>query len=106
MENETISIIPRCKKGWPHYISADSIWYPCCYVSTIHKFWSKDWFNLNKAHFNTKDKKLQDILDHPKLKELESLWHDERGRHAPYWCKKMCGRKGKKKITVTKGSID
>lgn len=89
------SILPRCKTDYPHYISAEGQWFPCCFVSQHSEHSDKDWFFQNREDFNLNKKSLEEVLKSEKLQELEQLWRDNDGRGAPHWCQVKCRVQGK-----------
>ena len=97
VEPEKIRISPKCKQGWPNYISADGQWFPCWFVSHFHRYWKTDFFFINRKKFNLNKRGIEDILSDPVLKELEDAWTSGDPKKIPYKCRKFCGKPLKKK---------
>lgn len=87
-----IKIDPKCKGGWPQYVSSDGQWFPCWFVSHPHRQWKSDFFVVNKAHFDMNTKSLEEILGDPILKELEEIWASGEIEKIPFKCREFCGR--------------
>ncbi|MCZ0932994.1 MAG: hypothetical protein OXJ52_07570 [Oligoflexia bacterium] len=86
-----IKISPKCKQGWPHYISAEGQWFPCWFTSHFHRYWKRDFFVVNKEKFDITKRRIEDILSDPILRELEKKWVSGDPEKIPYKCQKFCG---------------
>ena len=87
-----VKISPKCKQGWPHYISADGQWFPCWFTSHFHRYWEKDFFSVNREKFNLNKRKIEDILSDSILEELEKNWATGDPEKIPYKCLRFCGK--------------
>jgi hypothetical protein len=86
-----IKIEPKCKNGWPQYISSQGQWFPCWFVSHAHRHWASDFFVVHADRFDLNQRTLNEILRDPILQELEERWASGHAERIPFKCREFCG---------------
>jgi MoaA/NifB/PqqE/SkfB family radical SAM enzyme len=70
-QNNQQVVDPQCADNQQHYISADGVYSPCCYIAD-HRFYYKTEFGKNKKSYNIADHTLSQILTRPAVVEFYS----------------------------------
>lgn len=86
-----VAVIPRCQLGTvEHYIAADMVYYPCCWIADA---WNgkhyRDFLgeeNLNQI--DTREHSIADIEASKAMQKLRESW--EQGTFEP--CARICGK--------------
>lgn len=91
-----LDIEPKCKNGWPQYISSEGHWFPCWFVSHVHRYWQEDFFNKNLSKFDLNVRSLEEILTDPVLKDLEEIWREGDPNKVPFKCREFCSKTSEK----------
>jgi len=77
-------LIPKCRDGNIHFISADGHYMPCCYVGD-HRFYYKNEFGKNRKQYSIKDTTLSEILNRTQVSEFYDTLADQSA------CQYNCG---------------
>lgn len=85
-----MKIEPKCKAGWPQYVSSQGQWFPCWFVSHAHRYWKEDFFVVNADKFSLEKRPLEEILADPILKDLEDRWRSGDPARIPFKCREFC----------------
>lgn len=80
-------IDPICEFGKKHYISADGIYYPCCWIANAPAM-RNTIFYKNSDQFNIDQNSLKDIQLASQMLKFKGSWKDY--KTSPNECKRFC----------------
>ncbi len=80
---------PKCISSQRHYISAEGLYTPCCWLSIFSK--DNDFDIQSRREFSLYYHNLEDIIEGEAMKSLAGKWNEL--AHSPRICQKKCQEK-------------
>lgn len=94
VQKTSMAIDPSCAHGVNHYISAEGIYSPCCYMGLLPSR-DKNIFYRYSDQFDIAKVQYSELLQNPLFQKLQSSWEDY-DNTSPV-CKTNCGKPCKEK---------
>jgi hypothetical protein len=81
-------IVPRCRTGVGHYVSASGHYYPCCWAANATTY-AGSLFETHEEQLDLTAHTLDEVLASEAMRLLVASW--ERFEDAPRACQSHCG---------------